>query len=216
MNRSGPRSAQRVGDLPDSNGRRKHAELNGEFFDDRSTSDPEFDGLRNRNPLFRRLFDTETVINDLFFWDDSEFRRVNGKKGARLILPVAEGEAMMKRQRRYKQPKPPPIQIMLSQAHYMKFLMEKKPNLTRAGLAREFEVTPSYLTRILNLLNLAPEIQKYIQDLPPSLRKGQITESKVKHIARMADHAEQMRFFEDVKFTNPKCRSKEQSLVACI
>ena len=144
---------------------------------------------------------------------------MNGKKGARLILPVAEAQAVMKRQRRYKQPRPPPIQIMLSQAHYMKFLMEKKPSLTRSKLAKEFEVTPSYVTRIMNLLNLAPEIQRYIQELPPSLRKGAITESKLKHVARIPSHVEQMRLFEKMKVLKPRgsyLAANEVGLIACI
>lgn len=98
---------------------------------------------------------------------------------------------------------------MLSQAHYFKFLMKKKPRLTRAALAREFEVTPSYLSRILNLLNLAPEIQKFIQELPPSLRKGPITESRLKGIARMGDPQAQFELFSKTFFIdNAKCSAE--------
>ena len=133
-------------------------------------------------------------------WDSSEFGKVNGTKGKKLILPPREAQAIRQRQRRYRQPRPPPIQLMLGQAHYLKaHRLDRTPGLTRAQLAREIGVTPSYLTRILNLLNLAPEIQKYIDELPPSKIKGAITESRLKRIGRMEDHQVQIEEFEKLR-----------------
>jgi AraC-like DNA-binding protein len=132
-------------------------------------------------------------------WDDSVFGWANGAKGMRLILTPAAAKAIRSQQRRWQEPKPPPIQIMLKQARQLKIRLEQDPDLTRAALANEVGMNPSYLTRILNLLNLAPEIHSYILSLPPSQTKGPITESRIKHLARISNHEDQHREFNLLK-----------------
>ncbi|MCB4756526.1 MAG: hypothetical protein LHV69_05775 [Elusimicrobia bacterium] len=158
-------------------------------------------------------------ISGLFVWDDSVFGVASGAKGVRLILTPGEAQAVRSRQRRWQEPKPPPIQVMLKQAYHLRARLDATPGLSRARLAKEIGMNPSYLTRILNLLKLAPEIQQYIQELPPSLRKGLITESKLKHVARIPSYAEQLRLFENLMVMMPRgsCQSTtEGRLVPCL
>ncbi|MCG3205526.1 MAG: hypothetical protein KCHDKBKB_02248 [Elusimicrobia bacterium] len=88
---------------------------------------------------------------------------------------------------------------MLKQASQLKARLDGDPSLSRADLARQVGVDPSYLTRLLNLVKLAPGIQEYILTLPPSKTKGPITESRLKEIARVPDHQVQLERFDEIK-----------------
>lgn len=55
---------------------------------------------------------------------------------------------------------------------------------------------PSSLTRLLHLLNLAPEIQEHIETLPPATGRGLLTERRLHPIARIEDHGEQITRFK--------------------
>lgn len=131
--------------------------------------------------------------------DSVDFGLVNRKKGITEVVFPNEAKAIKSRQRRWQEPKPPPIQDLLKRAYQFRELLARTPTLTRDALARQVNINPSYLTRVLNLLNLAPEIQRYILSLPPSRTKGLITESRLKHIARMRDHRTQQNEFERLK-----------------
>ena len=129
-------------------------------------------------------------------WDDSIFGGANGAKGKKLILFPEEAKAVKSCQRRYRQPRPPRIQAILKQAYELKDRLDKTLGLTRDTLAREAGFSPSYLTRVLNLLNLAPAIQKHILALPPSVRMGPLTERSLRPLARCGDWDFQNREFE--------------------
>jgi len=60
---------------------------------------------------------------------------------------------------------------MLNQARELQAKLNESPNLTRDALAKSIGFSPPYLTRLLNLLNLAPEIHAYIDALPQSKTK---------------------------------------------
>jgi len=92
-------------------------------------------------------------------------------------------------------PKPPRIQTLLKSAYRLKARLDKAPKLTRAALARQEGMAPSRLTQVLNLLNLAPDIQKRILALPASAQQGAITERRVRTIARMHKRGAQRRAF---------------------
>ncbi len=88
---------------------------------------------------------------------------------------------------------------MLKQAYELGLRLDQTPGLTRTALANELGMNPTYLTRLLNLLNLAPEIQLHILSLSPSQTKGPITESRIKHLARITDPHLQLKEFEALK-----------------
>jgi len=92
-------------------------------------------------------------------------------------------------------PKPPRIQALLESAYRLKAKLDKDPKLTRAALAREEGMDPSRLTQVLNLLNLAPDIQRRILALPASTEEGPITERRLRSIARMQGKSAQRRAF---------------------
>lgn len=128
--------------------------------------------------------------------DEAEFGAVNGKNGKKRILASDEAQAAKNRQRRYREPRPLRIQVLLKQACRFNGRLDGTPGLTRNALAKEIGINPSYLTRILNLLNLAPKIQRRIVAMPPSAKQGPITECRIKHLARIQNHNLQIKEFE--------------------
>ena len=109
-------------------------------------------------------------------------------------------------QRRYRQPKPPSIQILLQKAQQLKERLSKEPSLTRDALAKELGMAPSYLTRILNLLNLAPEIRQHILAMPPAVQLGSITETRLCPLARSPDWRYQLEEFRKLLFRPARIR----------
>ncbi|MCG3205534.1 MAG: hypothetical protein KCHDKBKB_02256 [Elusimicrobia bacterium] len=110
--------------------------------------------------------------------------------------------AIRSHQRRYKQtptPQPPSIQILLKSAYRFKRRLEENPKLTRARLAREEGINASYLSRILNLLKLVPEIQSHILKMAPSVIQSPISERKLQHLARNLNRLQQLEEFNRIK-----------------
>jgi hypothetical protein len=101
-------------------------------------------------------------------------------------------------QRRYRQPKPPRIQALLRQTRDLRVRLDREADLTREALASGLGMTPTRLTYILNLLNLAPDILERIMALPPVAGLGPITERQLRPLARIRDQAVQMAGFEDL------------------
>lgn len=142
-------------------------------------------------------------------WDESIFGAVNGRRGIKLILTPSEAEILRSQQRRYQvspDPKAPTIQKLLIQAYNLKARLNESPFLTRGALAKEIGMNPSYLTRVLHLLNLAPEIQDYILQMKPSIYPGSITENRIRFLARNPDHHQQVIEFDRFKNLKPRMR----------
>ncbi len=117
-----------------------------------------------------------------------------GRRGKRLLLfGNALDEARKKAQKR--PPEPPKIQSILKRAYELKMRLDSSPGLTRDALAKHMGIDPSYLTRILNLLNLHPEIQKHILAMPLEIKRGPLTERRLIPIARTRDRQVQMEAF---------------------
>ena len=95
-------------------------------------------------------------------------------------------------------PKPPRIQALLRQALEFKARLVADPRLTRDALAREIKIDPSQLTRRLRLAYLAPEIQRHILALPPSIHRGPITERRLRPIAKIPSLREQLERFQEL------------------
>lgn len=107
-----------------------------------------------------------------------------------------EAAAIQRRQRRYRKPKPPRIQVLLRRAYDLKERLDKTPGLTQAALAYELGMSPTRLTMILNLLNLDPRIQQQILAMPPVVGHERITERRIRPLARLQDRTVQRMGFE--------------------
>jgi hypothetical protein len=69
-----------------------------------------------------------------------------------------------------------------------------------AELARLGQVTRARLSQIMNLLNLAPDIQEEILHLPPVAGEREaVAERQVRKVAAMADWREQRRTWKKVR-----------------
>jgi AraC-like DNA-binding protein len=143
--------------------------------------------------------------------DHVDFMGVNGAKGRKQILSPEEGIAARKRQRRYREPKTPFIQTLLKLAYTLKVRLNKSPGLTRDALAKQVRINPSYLTRMLNLLNLAPGIQQHILSMPPETNRGPLTECRMKFIARMTNHKDQLQAFNELLKTPARAKKYKAS-----
>lgn len=78
--------------------------------------------------------------------------------------------------------------------------------MRRVALAAEEGLDPSFLTRILNLLKLAPEIQSYILKMPTSDIQSPISERRIQRLARNPDRAFQIREFDKLKALSGRAR----------
>ena len=100
--------------------------------------------------------------------------------------------------KKVKQPRRPRIQEALRRAHELKIRLVATPCLTRAALAREIGVHPGQLTRLLQLNDLAPEIQRYIMAMPLCLGWGPITGRALRPIALCRDREDKIRRFSEL------------------
>ena len=66
-------------------------------------------------------------------------------------------------------------------------------------MARETEMDPSQLTRLLNLTRLAPEIQSYIRGLPATTHRSVINDRDWHRLARIRNPNLQLKEFERLK-----------------
>jgi hypothetical protein len=170
--------------------------LEGLFYD-RLKLLPASNGHRTDLKHFNPLLDPRIALAGFpCLWDESIFDQVNGAKGAIRILFPPEAQAVRDRQRRYKPPRPPPIQGLLQRADELKQQLDTTPGLTRFALAKNLRLDPSRITQILNLLNLAPQIKAYIKKLPPTKSHDPIGDGQWMRLARILDHARQIREFE--------------------
>ena len=64
-----------------------------------------------------------------------------------------------------------------------------------ADLARLGYVSRARVTQIMNLLNLAPDIQEEILFLPPTFGRGPVTERHLRRLNAMIDWSEQRRLW---------------------
>jgi AraC-like DNA-binding protein len=130
------------------------------------------------------------------------FGHIFGHHGRKLLVPR---EFWLAYQRRMEEKSrtlhPPAIQNLLKKAYTLKERLDGDPALTRLTLAREIHMDPSYLTCILNLTRMAPEIQTFIQSLPPTKTHPLISDRQWTALARIHDHVAQLKAFDVLKAT---------------
>jgi len=96
---------------------------------------------------------------------------------------------------------PPGIQAHLRMALTIQSAIESQPEASKSKLARKFGLTRPRMTQILNLLNLAPEIQDYILAMPPVDGRPPVSERSLRPITLIESHEEQVRIFEQLTST---------------
>ena len=97
-------------------------------------------------------------------------------QGRRRLPGQAEGEPSARASR------PPRIACLLALAHRFDELVRSGAVRDYAELARLSHVTRARVTQIMNLLNLAPDIQEYLLWLPPRM-ECRMTEREMRQIA---------------------------------
>ncbi len=165
-----------------------------------------FDTNRNRVTESNHA---DEIAHIIALSDESPINIVSVAKGRVRILPPIDADEIRATQRRYRPAPPampPTIQILLKQARELQARLDTDPFLKRGELAKKIGMNPSYLTRVLHLLNLAPVIQDYILHLPPSIHSGPITENRIRSLARNPDHIYQTREFKRLRELKPRAR----------
>ncbi|MHB2025096.1 MAG: recombinase family protein [Elusimicrobiota bacterium] len=137
--------------------------------------------------------------NSFVLWHNAKFGIVLAAKGRQEIVDYPAFQARLAvLAKRARKPKPPRIQAVLKEAHELKARLAADRGLTRESLAGEKGLNPGQLTRLLRLADLAPEIQHHILALPPSIHRGAVTERRLRPIAAIPDHKEQVERFRDL------------------
>ena len=125
---------------------------------------------------------------------EAEVRFLAGKK--RLTDQVAAAPAEQTAER-VVEGRIPRITKFMALAVRMEALIEARVANGYTELAQLGEISPSRITQILNLRNLAPVLQERLLDLPPEEReRDRITERAVRRISGILDWREQIAQFD--------------------
>lgn len=161
---------------------------------------PLSDSIHTPRDALRELFEQLSVLSSaILLTDEAPFGHANGPRGRKRLLPPEDAEIAQQRLRKNRPPRTLAIQRLLERAHQLKQHLDESPGLTRLALAKELGLDPSRVSQILNLLNLAPEIQAYIKDLPPTNQLESIGDRKWMRIARIRDQNLQIDEFKRLK-----------------
>ncbi|MBI5599026.1 MAG: hypothetical protein HY890_04740 [Deltaproteobacteria bacterium] len=115
-----------------------------------------------------------------------------GNGGKRLIGEEALQALRESEDRKFQTPN---IQTLLKTAQKLQRSLDRRAGGSQAKLARELGITRARMTQILNLLNLAPEIQDYILSMPPVNGKPPISERSLRPITQIESQKEQVKMF---------------------
>ncbi len=96
----------------------------------------------------------------------------------------------------------------------MQYELNSTPGLTRSALARRLKLDPSRVTQILNVLNLAPQIQDYVRSLEPTKHRNPLTDRDWMRLARIRDHVSQEREFRRLLLRNASGHSHSQNAIS--
>ena len=164
---------------------------------------PAYDTKRTDLTRLNTLSELKVTLNGFpALLDLSIFGHVNGAKGAECILFPSDAEKIKRYQRRYKPPRPLAIQRLLQRALVLKERLDMTPGLTRFALAKHLGLDPSRITQIRNLLNLAPQIQTYIRNLPPTKHHDLISDHHWMRLSRIRNQELQLRKFGHLQRTS--------------
>ena len=92
----------------------------------------------------------------------------------------------------------------MKKAYRLKARLDGNPSLKRLALAKELGIDPSYMTSILNLIRMAPQIQRYVMGMLPTIHRSPISDRQWMRLARIHDRALQLREFQNLLTTNKR------------
>ena len=95
-------------------------------------------------------------------------------------------------------PKLPPVVEALRRAKEYERLLDGGEVKTRADLARRLGLSRARVTQVMYLLELAPEIRRYVEALEPTTERPFITERRLRALARVPDPDDQRAEFTRV------------------
>jgi len=145
--------------------------------------------------LVHLLPESDAGQNQIPLLFDFPFGILNVRKGQKSLLP--EDEYRAARQARVRLPRPPAVRIWLQLA--LRCQGRLRAGLTSAALAKELGISPTRLTQILHLANLAPEIKRDILAMPDAVRRASITERRLRQVALLTDQSLQRAAFQRMR-----------------
>lgn len=98
--------------------------------------------------------------------------------------------------RNQKIPKMPMVAELLRKALGWQELLNNGSGTTQAKIASREGFSRPRVTQIMDLLNLASEIQKHILSMPETTKKPVVTERALRPIVKLVDPAEQLAAFK--------------------
>lgn len=119
--------------------------------------------------------------------DTFKFAQIVGPNGQDTLLFDDQYQAWLAP----RLPKPPRIQSYLQLAAELRKRLDETPGLTQIALAKELGMSRFELIHNLNLLKLAPEIRRFIMDLPPTTKECPINKKKLGPLTSIKNHDEQ-------------------------
>ncbi|MBI5243367.1 MAG: hypothetical protein HY922_06720 [Elusimicrobia bacterium] len=123
----------------------------------------------------------------------------HGKK--RLLFGQGLQDARKAREGRRRAPKAPRVQEQLRQAYALRDRLAASPGLTQDALARELDITASYLGRILRLLDLPREFQDRILALPHMARRPPVSERRLRGMLTRGGQEQRKRILQQIGAT---------------
>ncbi len=98
-----------------------------------------------------------------------------------------------------KAPRVPRVKELLLQAREWQKMLNSGEVRNQAEIAQREGITRARVTQIMHLLNLAPEIQDHILNMPKSSQRPPITDRALRPITQINDHHEQLEAFQELR-----------------
>jgi hypothetical protein len=91
----------------------------------------------------------------------------------------------------------PGVKELLQKAIRWKELLESGKVSDQAKIGLYEGLSRAKVTQIIKLLNLSPQIQRYILNMPKTANRPPVTERSLRHITTMENHREQLDAFRE-------------------
>jgi len=132
----------------------------------------------------------------VFLVDEFAFSISQGKAGQKRMHLGSQTQAL--KNHRNDKSSSPKIRILLEKAYHLQQRLKSEPELTRANLAHELNVSRPRITQILKLLDMAPEIQNFIHSLPQHNGHCRLSERQLRPIMQLDSYRQQVKEFNQL------------------
>jgi hypothetical protein len=95
-----------------------------------------------------------------------------------------------------KAPRTPRVVELLRKALEWQALLESGEVPNQAEIARREGITRARVTQVMGMLQLAPDIQRYILSMPAAVRRPAVTERALRPIAQISQARDQLEAFQ--------------------